>query len=56
LAGDAVSSCSADNRSLGMIRMAELGVQSMGAQMLMFEILGEAGTPTFKKVAGLLQD
>lgn len=56
LAGDAVSSCSADNRHLGLVRMAELGVQSMGVQMLMFEILREAGTPTFKKVAGLLQD
>jgi len=56
VAVDAVSSCSAANREIGLKRMAELGVQSMGTQMLMFEILGKAGTPQFKDVAGLLKE
>ena len=56
VAVDAVSSCSAANREIGLRRMAELGVHQMGAQMIMFEILGEAGTADFKLVAGLLKE
>ncbi len=56
VAVDAVSSCSAANREIGLQRMSEIGVQSMGVQMIMFEILGKAGTPEFKDVAGLLKD
>ena len=56
VAVDAVSSCSAANREIGLKRMSELGVQSMGAQMIMFEILGKAGTAQFKDVAGLLKE
>lgn len=55
VATDAVSSCSTANRDLGLRRMAELGVQSMGAQMIMFEILHRAGTSDFKAVAPLLR-
>ncbi|MCP4571102.1 MAG: hydrolase [bacterium] len=55
LATDAVSSCSVANRDLGLKRMAELGVQSMGAQMIMFEILHRAGTDDFKAVSPLLK-
>jgi len=53
---DAVSSCSAANREIGLRRMSELGVQSMGFQMAAFEILGKAGTPAFKDLAPLLKD
>jgi nicotinamidase-related amidase len=56
VAVDAVSSCSAADREIGLRRMAELGVQQMGVQMMMFELLGEAGTPEFKAVAGLLKN
>ena len=56
LATDAMSSCSAENRDIGLARMAELGAQSMGTQMLMFEILRKAGTPLFKQVASLLPE
>ncbi len=56
VAVDAVSSCSAANREIGLRRMSEVGVQSMGVQMLMFEILGKAGTPVFREVAELLKD
>ena len=56
LAVDATSSCSAANREIGLKRMSEIGVQSMGVQMLMFEILGKAGTADFKAVSGLLKE
>jgi len=56
VAVDAVSSCSAKNRQIGLNRMSELGVQSMGVQMLMFELLNRAGTPDFKAVSGLLKE
>lgn len=56
VAEDAVSSCSNRNRQLGLDRMRELGVQIMGSQMIMFEILRQAGTPDFKTVAPLLKN
>jgi nicotinamidase-related amidase len=55
VAVDAVSSCTAGNRDIGLKRMSEAGVQSMGVQMLMFELLHKAGTPQFKDVAPLLK-
>ncbi len=56
VAVDAVGSCSATDREIGLKRMSEIGVQSMGVQMLMFEILKQAGTDQFKKVAPLLKE
>jgi isochorismate hydrolase len=56
VAADAVSSCSKANRKLGLKCLARVGAQTLGVQMLMFEILREAGTPQFKKVAALLKD
>ncbi len=55
VAVDAVSSCETRDRSLGLDRMAALGAQMMGTQMMMFEILGRAGTPDFKSVSPLLK-
>lgn len=55
VAVDAVSSCSAANRQIGLQRMSEMGVQSMGTQMLMFELLHKAGTSDFKNLSGLLK-
>jgi nicotinamidase-related amidase len=55
-ASDAISSCSAANRQLGLDAMAALGVQILGAQMVMFEVLRVAGTARFKKVAPLLKE
>jgi nicotinamidase-related amidase len=55
VATDAVSSCSPIDREIGLKRMSELGVQSMGVQMMMFEILRKAGTEQFKKVAPILK-
>ncbi len=56
VAVDAVSSCTAANRQIGLTRMSEMGVQSMGVQMLMFELLHKAGTRDFKTVSGLLKE
>jgi nicotinamidase-related amidase len=53
---DAVSSCAAENRELGLSCLQEIGAQVMGVQMVMFEILRKAGTPRFKEVAHLLRD
>lgn len=52
---DAVSSCSAADRAIGLREMDKAGVHLPGVQMLMFEILHRAGTPQFKKVAALLK-
>lgn len=53
---DAVSSCSKANFKLGLKCTRNRGIQVLGTQMTMFEVLREAGTPRFKKVAGLLKD
>jgi nicotinamidase-related amidase len=55
VAADAVSSRRPAERDLGLARMRELGAQVMGAEMIMFEILREAGTPDFKAVADVLK-
>ena len=56
VAEDAVSSCSNRNRMLGLDRMKSVGAQIMGSQMIMFEILRQAGTPDFKAVSPLLKN
>jgi len=56
IAADAVSSCSAADRELGLQRMRDLGADIMGSQMVMFEILREAGTPDFKLVSAFLKN
>jgi len=56
LAVDAVSSCSATDREIGLKRMSDIGVQGMSVQMLMFEILKQAGTDQFRRVASILKE
>ncbi len=56
VAADGVSSRLAANRDLGLARLRELGAQVMPAEMIMFEILREAGTADFKAVADLLKE
>ncbi len=55
VAADAVSSRLASGRELGLARLRELGAQVMGAEMIMFEILREAGTDEFRAVAEILK-
>lgn len=56
IAADAVSSCSAANRQIGLDNLERIGAQNLGTQMLMFEILRQAGTPEFKRVSALLKE
>ena len=56
VAVDAVSSCNASDREIGLAYMRDLGAQNMSTQMLMFEVLRDAGTPEFKSVAGILKE
>lgn len=56
IAADAVSSCGAADRELGLQRLRDVGADVMGTQMIMFEILHEAGTPAFKRVSALLKN
>ena len=56
LAADAVSSCRPADRDLGLQRLRDVGADVMGTQMIMFEILREAGTPAFKRVSALLKN
>lgn len=55
-AADAISSISAANRQLGLDAMRDLGVQILGTQAILFEILRVAGTERFKRVAPLLKE
>lgn len=56
LAADAVSSCRPADRDLGLQRLRDVGADLMGSQMIMFEILREAGTPEFKRVSAYLKN
>jgi nicotinamidase-related amidase len=56
VAVDAVSSCNASDRETGLAYMRDLGAQLMSAQMIMFEVLRDAGTPQFKSVADILKE
>ncbi|MFO7654272.1 MAG: isochorismatase family protein [Candidatus Krumholzibacteriia bacterium] len=56
VAADAVTARSPVNRDLGLRRMSELGVQTMGVEMIMFEILRQAKTEEFQAVAPILKE
>ena len=53
---DAVSSRSKTDKKIGLKRMMGLGAVISSTEMFMFEVLKEAGTPEFKKVAPLLKE
>jgi len=56
VAVDAVSSCNVSDRETALAYMRDLGAQLMSTQMLLFEVLRDAGTPEFKSVAGILKE
>lgn len=56
VAADAVSSCRAGDRELGLQRLREVGADVMGTQMYMFELVRDARSPAFKQVANLLKN
>jgi len=55
VAADAVSSRTSENCRLGLERMREAGAVIASTEMLLFELLGEAGTPEFKKILDLVK-
>ena len=50
------ASCNASDRETGLAYMRDLGAQLMSAQMIMFEVLRDAGTPEFRSVADILKE
>ncbi len=56
LAADAASSRRPRDRELALARMRDLGVQVMSTEMVLFEILRQAGTADFRAVAAILKE
>lgn len=52
---DAVSSRSAANKATGLQRMTAAGAVISNVEMALFEMMGDAGHPRFREVAGLLK-
>ena len=52
---DAVDSRDPANRTLALQRMQQDGVQVVATEMVVFEWLGQAGTPKFKDLSSLLK-
>jgi nicotinamidase-related amidase len=55
VAADAVSSRTAANRSLGLEKMRAAGAMVTSAEMALFEMLEEAGSPEFKTISRLVR-
>lgn len=55
VAADAVSSRTAKNRKLGLTRLRELGAVVAPTEMVIYELLGQAGTPEFKELLPFLK-
>jgi nicotinamidase-related amidase len=55
VAADAVSSRTAGNRSLGLEKMGAAGARVTSAEMALFEMLEEAGSPEFKTISKLVR-
>jgi nicotinamidase-related amidase len=52
---DAVSSRTPENYRIGPERMREAGAVIVSTEMVLFELLGQAGTPEFKQVLTLVK-
>ena len=52
---DAVSSRTAENRQIGLDRMAGAGAAITSVEMTLFELMEKAGTPEFKEIVGLVK-
>ena len=55
VARDAVASRTEANRELGIHKMERAGAVVTSVEAALFELLGEAGTPEFKAVQGLIR-
>ena len=52
---DAISSRTENNRETGFERMAQAGAIPVSTEMVMFELLREAGTDNFKQIVGMIK-
>ena len=52
---DAVSSRTPENRQIGLDKMRQHGAEVTSVEMVLFEMLREAGTPAFKQIAPLVK-
>ena len=52
---DAISSRTVENKTLGLQRMAQTGVELTSVEMCLFELLRSAGSAEFKTIAGLVK-
>ena len=52
---DAISSRTAENYRLGVERMRGAGAVIVSTEMVLFELLGQAGTAAFKQILGLVK-
>ncbi|CAK0778322.1 Hydrolase [Gammaproteobacteria bacterium] len=52
---DAVSSRTEENLQNGLSRMQFYGIEITNTESIVFELLGEAGTPEFKKLSALIK-
>jgi nicotinamidase-related amidase len=55
VAEDATSSRTAENRQIGLKRMARAGAVMSSTEMMIYELLGKSGTPEFKAILPLLK-
>jgi nicotinamidase-related amidase len=55
VAADAISSRTPENLRFGLDRMREAGAAVVSTEMVIFELLGAAGTEEFKQVLGLVK-
>jgi nicotinamidase-related amidase len=55
VAEDAVSSRSPSNRRIGLEKMLAAGARATSAEMALFEMLEEAGSPEFKAISQLVR-
>ncbi len=55
VAADAVSSRSSFNRDIGLRRMEQEGIRLSVVEMVLFELMEDAGHPRFRDITGLLK-
>jgi len=55
VAADAVSSRTQENHRLGLDRMSAAGAIIVSTEMVLFELLGQAGTAEFKQILALVK-
>ncbi len=55
IAADAVTSRTQQNRDIGLHKMEQSGAIVTSVETALFELVGEAGTPEFKQVQGLIK-